>query len=212
MNHPQDHALNWRRITAVSLTLSAHVLLAGMLMLPPDPAEMVTRVAQIDPPVTFAVLPPLPPPPPPPPPAIEIPPAPPTIQTPTAAPPPAPTPEPPVLVADSGEVPAPPPLPPTPPAPMPIGSLGSEPVSQSHVPTPPYPIAALRQGIEGTVIVRVLVGADGQVLEVQIHRGVHPQLDRAALQAVRRGQFRPARRDGIAVPEWATVPVRFELN
>lgn len=206
MNHPQDHALNWRRITAVSLTLSAHVLLAGILMLPPAPAELAGRVAQVDPPVTFADLPP----PPPPPPAVEVPPAAPTIQAPTAAAPPAPTPEPPVVAADSGEVPAPPPQPPAPPAPTPV--TGPEAVSQGHVPTPPYPIAALRQGIEGAVIVRVLVGADGQVLEVQLQRTVHPLLDRAALQAVRRGQFRPARRDGIAVPEWATVPVRFELN
>jgi protein TonB len=88
----------------------------------------------------------------------------------------------------------------------------AEPVSHGHLRAPPYPIQALRQGIQGTVIVRVLVGADGRVLNAQIHQGVHPLLDRAALTAVRRWEFRPASRDGVPYSEWATVPVRFQLD
>jgi hypothetical protein len=61
MNHAQDHALNWRRIAAVSLTMSAHLLLVGILMLPPAPAQLVGRVAQIDTPVIFTDPPPPPP-------------------------------------------------------------------------------------------------------------------------------------------------------
>lgn len=63
---------------------------------------------------------------------------------------------------------------------------------------------------EGTVVVRLLVLADGSVgrSEVVSSSG-HPVLDQAALSASLGWRFRPATRDGRPIDAWAIVPVRF---
>lgn len=80
--------------------------------------------------------------------------------------------------------------------------------------TPPeYPAAALRSGIEGTVLVLVEVGADGVPTDVSIaRRSSSRDLDRAALQAVRGWTFQPAMRDGEAVASSVQVPVDFRVD
>ncbi len=73
---------------------------------------------------------------------------------------------------------------------------------------PVYPYVARCRGICGTVVVRALVGADGRVRDARIAASV-PGLDRAALTAVRKWTFTPARAAGRAVEAWLDVPVRF---
>jgi TonB family protein len=69
-----------------------------------------------------------------------------------------------------------------------------------------------RLGIEGIVRVRVLVGEHGRPLEVLVgHSSGDASLDDAALDAVRRWRFEPARRDGAPVRVWAIVPIEFRL-
>lgn len=214
MSNPQESALNWRRVAATSTTLAAHIALFGVLMLPPEPQPLATRTAQVEAPITFQMLPPPPPPPPPPvaPPVQLTPPSVRPLATPAAPSPPS-TPEPPALVADHGESPAPPPMPPVLPLPAGPAESAAEFVSYGPDARPPiYPLEALKRGIQGTVIVQVLVGVDGRVLDLRIQQKVHPLLDRAALQAVRKWQFRPASRNGQPLPEWASVPVRFVLD
>lgn len=81
-------------------------------------------------------------------------------------------------------------------------------------PLPAYPIAARRRGEQGTVTIRVLVGADGAVVRAEIARSSgFRELDDAALRTVRRRwRFVAARRDGRAVPSWVLVPIRFSLT
>jgi protein TonB len=77
---------------------------------------------------------------------------------------------------------------------------------------PPYPIDALRAGIEGRVVLRVLVGADGRVARLQIESSSgFSSLDAAALDAVRRWRFEPARRLGRAVDFEVLAPVKFSI-
>ncbi len=76
-----------------------------------------------------------------------------------------------------------------------------------------YPIEALRDREQGTVILRVLVGADGSVLGVEIERSSGSRsLDRAAREAVGKWRFHPATRNGVAHSAWASVPVTFNLK
>jgi TonB family protein len=79
---------------------------------------------------------------------------------------------------------------------------------------PEYPESARRRQVSGTVQVRVLVGEDGSVLDAQISSSPDPQkaLDRAALTAVRKWRFEPARKDGKIVRAWHTVPLEFTLK
>jgi protein TonB len=78
---------------------------------------------------------------------------------------------------------------------------------------PSYPSSARRLGIQGTTMLRVHVAADGQVTEVQVDETAgHPDLDRAAADAVRRWRFEPGRRGSEAVAMWVRVPVQFVLK
>lgn len=78
---------------------------------------------------------------------------------------------------------------------------------------PVYPPAARRLGIEGTSLLRVYVSADGRVTDVQVDQSAgHPDLDRAAADAVRRWKFEPARRGSEPVGMWVRLPVQFVLR
>jgi protein TonB len=76
-----------------------------------------------------------------------------------------------------------------------------------------YPLEALRNREQGTVILSVLVGADGSVLGVEIEKSSGSRsLDRAAREAVAKWRFHPATRNGVAHSAWASVPVTFNLS
>lgn len=81
-------------------------------------------------------------------------------------------------------------------------------------PSPPiYPPRALELEQRGEVIVRALVNEAGDPEEVRLWRSSgFDLLDRAALAAVRRWAFEPARLDERAVRAWVQVPVRFQLK
>ena len=99
---------------------------------------------------------------------------------------------------------------PTPSAPVANASTAnSSPVPTSR-PAPQYPRAALRAGIEGTVRVQVDVGPDGGPTSVSLDQGSgHRELDRAALDAVKRWRFRPAMANGQPTVGRLTVPIQF---
>ena len=76
-----------------------------------------------------------------------------------------------------------------------------------------YPPASMRQHEQGSVVLRVLVDANGIAQRVEIERGSgRPNLDAAAREAVLRARFRPVLRDGKAVPAWGIVPIEFRLD
>lgn len=83
----------------------------------------------------------------------------------------------------------------------------------AHNPPPPYPPLAQQRGWEGEVLLRVVVGKDGLVRQVVPDRtSGHSLLDAAALKAVRRWRFQPARRGGRPVVDEVRVPIRFKLE
>jgi periplasmic protein TonB len=78
---------------------------------------------------------------------------------------------------------------------------------------PPYPRLARSSGEQGTVVLRVLVQADGTVgaLEIAGSSG-YPLLDESARRTVRNWRFHPATVDGKPVAEWHDVPILFTLH
>jgi TonB family protein len=76
---------------------------------------------------------------------------------------------------------------------------------------PAYPAEARRAKVEGTVLVQALVGKDGRVRDTKIVRSI-PELDDAAVAAVRQWVFKPALAKGSPVAVWVAVPVRFTLQ
>jgi protein TonB len=76
---------------------------------------------------------------------------------------------------------------------------------------PAYPDLAREAGVDGTVMLRVLVGKDGRVKDVHVDRSV-ALLDEAAVAAARQWVFTPALSNGHPVMVWVAVPVRFSLR
>lgn len=101
----------------------------------------------------------------------------------------------------------------------PVDIAPSAPVSgmqltYAHAPAPVYPRDAVRRGLEGTVMLRVLVDVDGRPLDVQVHRSSgHAILDREAQrQVLRQWTFQPATKDGHAVQAIGIIPIDFTLG
>jgi protein TonB len=80
-------------------------------------------------------------------------------------------------------------------------------------PEPSYPMQARRRGLQGTVMLRVLVDAGGSAADVRLAvSSGHSILDQAAMNSVRGWQFTPGMSGGRPRQMWVEVPVRFVLN
>ncbi|MEW6165553.1 MAG: energy transducer TonB [Pseudomonadota bacterium] len=102
------------------------------------------------------------------------------------------------------------PAPPAPPAPVTAARFDAD---YLHNPRPAYPSSSRRLGEEGTVVLRARVGADGSPLVVELRDSSgFRRLDEAALAAVRRWRFVPARQGDRAIESWVAVPVVFKLE
>lgn len=84
----------------------------------------------------------------------------------------------------------------------------------ADAPAPTYPRDALREGIQGTVLLRVLVDVDGRPLQVDVqHSSGDRRLDVAARnQVLQHWRFRPAMQAGRAIQAIGLVPIAFGLN
>lgn len=80
-------------------------------------------------------------------------------------------------------------------------------------PKPVYPAMSRRYGEEGTVILRVLVKADGTAGQVEIRSSSgYPLLDKSARAAVQGWRFHPATTDGKPVADWFLISIPFKLR
>ncbi len=88
-----------------------------------------------------------------------------------------------------------------------------EPPVPIATPLPQYPARARELGIEGRVVLRIIVDRRGAVEpDVKVVESI-PLLEAAAVAAVRGWRFRPGRgRDGAPVRVWLEVPLRFALT
>lgn len=100
-----------------------------------------------------------------------------------------------------------------PPPPEPARFVPAEWITDARDRSPPYPSAALRNEIQGQVLLRVCVGPDGGIDSVQVVRGIGFGCDEAAARwAKERWHFKPARRGDAPVPTCLLQPMRFELE
>jgi protein TonB len=76
---------------------------------------------------------------------------------------------------------------------------------------PVYPEVAMSAEVEGTVIVRALVGKDGKVKDVIIIEG-HPLLNDAAIASAKSAIFRPALQRHRPVEVWVMMPITFKMH
>lgn len=86
-------------------------------------------------------------------------------------------------------------------------------VTSTYSPQPSYPRSALRQGIEGYVIIEFDVSPNGEVLDPFVVETDQPGLfERAALRSIRRWAFEPYVHEGMPVTvSDVTTTFRFVL-
>ena len=78
---------------------------------------------------------------------------------------------------------------------------------------PVYPEIAQEAGIEGVIVVQAFIDEKGRVKETQILKGVpNTGLDEAAMNAIRKTRFKPAKQRERSVGVWISIPVNFRLK
>ncbi len=75
-----------------------------------------------------------------------------------------------------------------------------------------YPEMAKRAGIEGRVVVRVLVSKEGKPVKTIIEASDSDMLNKAAEDAVKKQIFSPGIQNGQPVMVWVSIPINFKLD
>jgi len=108
-------------------------------------------------------------------------------------------------------------LPPPPPPPPPSSQAPVPPVEGMREPTKIkdgrsiYPPDAMSARIQGVVVIEVALDTEGHIHDARVLRSI-PELDEAALTAVRQWEFTPSIVNGKPVPIVMTVTVNFTLQ
>lgn len=75
-----------------------------------------------------------------------------------------------------------------------------------------YPAEAIKNKIEGRVIVQFIVNETGEVSDIKVVRSVNEALDQECIRICQLlPKFSPGRRNGEAVKVWYTLPITFKL-
>lgn len=199
-------------IVSLLLVIGAHAgVLAAVLLAPaePKPVEIVMPTIQGMLVAAPEETPPPPEPPPPPPPE----------KKPEPKPTPKPLPKaPPSERAVKAPEPEPPPVQepveqkPAEPTPAPVSPPRAE-AGQLSNPAPVYPSLSRRLREEGTVVLEILIKADGTVGEIKIKSSSgFKRLDTTAVNAVKHWRYQPATQGDKKIDFWYEQPVEFNLH
>ena len=99
----------------------------------------------------------------------------------------------------------------------PFGSASDGPATGADVrpaiptifPDPPNLRSSVPYGIQGDVVVEVTIDAQGNVIETRLLKSIGYGVEEKVLEAVRNWHFRPATRDGVAIPSKHDVLYHF---
>jgi len=77
---------------------------------------------------------------------------------------------------------------------------------------PEYPASLQQQGIEGTVVLRAVIGIKGDILSLTPVSGPDPALIKAATNAVSQWRYKPTLLNGAPVEVATTIEIAFQLD
>ncbi|PTX94362.1 energy transducer TonB [Opitutus sp. ER46] len=74
---------------------------------------------------------------------------------------------------------------------------------------PTYPNDLRREGVMGVVVIKCVIDQQGNVTEPEVEKSSNAGFDRAALDAVKRWKFKPAKQDGNPIAQKVSIPIKF---
>jgi len=78
---------------------------------------------------------------------------------------------------------------------------------------PIYPKRALKLGQEGVVYLKILISESGVSEQIEfLKKSQYPLLNKSAINAVKKWQFKPVIIGGKAVKSWVEVPIEFKIS
>lgn len=94
-----------------------------------------------------------------------------------------------------------------------LDRVDSQPIVIRRV-DPAYPPYAQNLKVEGDVAMSALISEYGDVLQVNVVRGIQGNFgfERAAQNAVKQWKFKPAQKDGVNVKVWKPITITFKLK
>lgn len=96
---------------------------------------------------------------------------------------------------------------------MPVFPGGDEALMKYIAENIRYPETSKNQKIQGKVIVRFCVTANGGVEKISVLRGVAPDLDSESIRVVQTlPAFKPGKQGGKEVPVWYMIPITYALK
>ena len=90
-----------------------------------------------------------------------------------------------------------------------------KPDTPAHIlskPSPGYTKEARRLGVQGNVILKVLLSSEAKISRIRVHRGLLAGLTENAIHAACKIRFKPALKNGVAVSRWVTVEYLFRVS
>ena len=73
---------------------------------------------------------------------------------------------------------------------------------------PKYPSEAKKKGIKGKIFIKVFIDKNGKATEVIVLRGID-ELNQAAIDAVKKAKYKPAKYQGKVVGVWVNLSINF---
>lgn len=78
---------------------------------------------------------------------------------------------------------------------------------------PIYPKRSLKLGQEGVVYLKILISESGVSEQIEfLKKSQYPLLNKSAINAVKKWQFKPVIIGGKAVKSWVEVPIEFKIS
>ena len=75
-----------------------------------------------------------------------------------------------------------------------------------------YPESAREKNIQGKVVIKFCVTANGSINQISVLKGLSPEVDAEAIRVVKTFPvFTPGKKEGVAVPVWYLVPITFKV-
>jgi TonB family protein len=81
-----------------------------------------------------------------------------------------------------------------------------------HKEMPIYPMFARKLGREGRVMLKLTIDENGNLLDIEVIEKAGYGFTEAAVEAVKKSTFLPAKRDGKPIASRALLPIRFQLE